>query len=54
MVSEAEGIGPPVVALVLFKIIYLFLFYGHWCFACTHVCVKVLEAQELELQTGVS
>lgn len=34
-----------------FLIIY---FYVHWCFACLYVCIRVSEALELELQTGVS
>jgi hypothetical protein len=32
----------------------LFLFYVHWCFAYTYVCVMVLGSPELELQAVVS
>ena len=28
----------------LFKVIYLFLFYVHWWFACMCVCVRVLNS----------
>lgn len=33
-----------------FLIIYSFLFYLHWHFDCVHVCMRVLETVELELQ----
>lgn len=28
---------------------FLFLFYAHWCFACMHICVRVIDPLELEL-----
>jgi len=34
--------------------IYLFLFYAHWCSARLYVCVRVSDPLELELQTVVS
>ena len=40
--------------IFFFKVSYLFLFYVHWCFACLHVCVRVSDALEVELQTTVS
>jgi hypothetical protein len=38
----------------IFKIIYLLLFYVHWCFDCMHGSVRVSDALEVELQTVVS
>ena len=32
----------------------LFLFHVHWYFACMHVCVRVLDPLEVELQAVVS
>ena len=34
--------------------ICLFLFYVQWCFVYMHVCVRVLDPLELEMQTVVS
>jgi hypothetical protein len=36
------------------SLIYFFLFYVHWHFACMCIYVKVSEFLELELQTVVS
>jgi hypothetical protein len=35
--------------LKIFLMIYLFLFYVHWCFACMYVCVRMSDLLELEL-----
>ena len=40
-----------IIELCAFLIIY---FYVHWCFACMYICIRVSEALEVELQTGVS
>jgi hypothetical protein len=37
-----------------FLMIYLFLIYVHWCFACMYVYMRVLDLLELQLQTDVS
>ena len=34
--------------------VYLFLFYVHWCFACIYFFVKVSNLLKLELQTVMS
>ena len=39
---------------LVFYVIVLFSFYVYWCFAYMHVCVRVLNPLELELQTVVS
>lgn len=33
--------------------IFYNLFYVHWYFACMHVCMRVSDPPELELQTVV-
>lgn len=37
-----------------FLIKYSFLFYLHWHFDCVHVCMRVLETLEPELQIVLS
>jgi hypothetical protein len=36
------------------KVVFLFLSYVHWCFACMSVCVRVSDPLELALQSVVS
>ena len=35
---------------IYFLIIYLFVFYVHWCFTYMYICVRVLGSLEQELQ----
>lgn len=38
----------------LFKVIHSFVFYIHWCLAFLHVCARVSDPLEWELQIIVS
>jgi hypothetical protein len=42
------------VAICFVGILLFIYFYAPWCIACTHVCVQVSEALELEVQTAAS
>ena len=53
-VKVSESLHLYLKTMIIFNGLFIFIFYVHWCFACIHVCVRVPDTLELELQTVVS